>query len=271
MVDCGLLNLGVCLPQKFFEFVIGILNSPISVLLDVILDLLSGQVNLALFFSLWVIIIYVLSMFYALLLIGTGFNFIISGYDAAKRENAKSWLRNIVIMIILIQASYFIYQLVIDLSIILTTATLTLVDPNFFLISANQISDLGLAILFSLLYLLSLVLTTIILVIRYAFVSLGVVLLPIGIFFYFISPLKQYGSLILNLLGVAIFVTFFDALILITFSKFANVGIYGNFKIILLITAFVSICVINLFLMFFSTIKASVSLFLDFKKITGVL
>ena len=68
------------------------------------------KVPIQLFAGLWAIIIYVLSMFYALLMIYAGFQFIISGYDAQKRENAKAWLRNIVIMIILVQASFFIYD-----------------------------------------------------------------------------------------------------------------------------------------------------------------
>src|SRR3989344_7884531 len=112
MPSCTLTNLGTCLVQNFFEFILNILNAPIQPFLQMTLNLLSAEVNLSLFFSMWVIVIYCISMFYALLLVGTGFNFVISGYDSEKRENAKQWLRNIVIMVILIQASFFIYQLV---------------------------------------------------------------------------------------------------------------------------------------------------------------
>src|SRR3989338_10470881 len=108
MAECGILNIGSCLPEKLIEYVTSILNAPLQPLLTSIQNLLSEPVQIQLFVSLWAIIIYVLSMFYAFLIIYAGFTFIISGYDSGKRENAKSWLRNILIMIILIQASFFI-------------------------------------------------------------------------------------------------------------------------------------------------------------------
>ena len=210
-----------------------------------------------------------LSMFYALLIVASGLSFMISGYDSSKRENAKSWLRNIVIMIILIQASFFLYQLFIDLASAMTSATLSLIDENFFLISADGISDLGLSILFSFIYLLTLILTALILTLRYAIVAIGVVLLPIGIFFYFLPPLKSYGSLILNFLGIAVFVVFFDAILLIGFSELANIGIFSSMKIVVLISAFVLIDVLMVFLMTFSVIKAGLGVYSDVKKIGG--
>ena len=210
-----------------------------------------------------------LSMFYALLIVASGLSFMISGYDSSKRENAKSWLRNIVIMIILIQASFFLYQLFIDLASAMTSAVLGLIDENFFLISADGISDLGLSILFSFIYLLTLILTALILTLRYAIVAIGVVLLPIGIFFYFLPPLKSYGSLILNFLGIAVFVVFFDAILLIGFSELANIGIFSSMKIVVLISAFVLIDVLMVFLMTFSVIKAGLGVYSDVKKIGG--
>lgn len=270
MADCGLLNLGSCLTQNFFEFIINILNSPTQPLLELALNLLSEPINLSPFFTLWVIVVYLLSIFYALLLLGTGFNFIISGYDSAKRENAKSWLRNIIIMIILVQASYFIYQLAIDLSSALSSATLSLIDENFFLISADGIVDIGVSFVFTFLYLISILWTVLILIVRYAIVSIGVVLFPIAIFFYFISPLKQYGSLILNILGSCIFVTFFDAVVLIGFSKIANMGIFSNMKILVLITAFLVVNFIMISLMLFSIVKAALNVYSDVRKIGGL-
>ena len=140
MADCGLLNLATCLPQKFFEYVAVALNSPIQPLLTLAKNLLSAQINLQLFSSLWAIIIYVLSMFYAFLIIYAGFQFIISGYDVQKRENAKSWLRNIIIMIVLVQASFFIYELAVQLSSVMTSTTLSLINNNFFLITIATLS-----------------------------------------------------------------------------------------------------------------------------------
>jgi len=267
MASCGLANLGTCLIEKLFEFILSILDSPIKPVLDLTLDLLSEPINLSLFFSLWVIIIYMLSMFYALLLLGVGLNFMISGYDPEKRENAKTWLRNIIIMIILVQSSFFIYQLFIDLSSIMTSAVLSLIDPSFFSITADGIVNMGLSILFSFFYLGNLFTTLLILIIRYAIVSFGVVLVPIAIFFYFIPPLQQYGSLILNFLGVAIFMTFFDAIILIGFSKLVGLSVFGNMKIMVLISAFGLVNLLMFGLMLFTIIKAAFNIYTGVKGI----
>lgn len=269
MPSCGLVNLGACLPEAFFRFLIEIINAPLQPFLQLTLNLLSEPINLGLFFHLWVIVIYCLSMFYALLLLGSGFNFMIAGYDSEKREKAKTWLRNTLIMIVLVQASFFIYQLALDLSAAVTSGTLSLINPDFFLIGVDGISDLGMALFFGIFYLATLLLTALVLTIRYAVVAIGVVLLPLGIFFYFISPLKAYGSLILNVLGVAVFVTFFDALLLAGFSRLIEVSIFGEIRLIILIAAFLLISVLMIFLMLFSVVKAGMNAYGDIKRLGG--
>lgn len=206
-------------------------------------------------------------MFYALLLVASGLSFMISGYDSAKRENAKEWLRNVVIMIILVQSSFFLYKLIINLAAAMTSATLSLVDQNFFLISIGSISDLGLALMLGVVYLATLILTSLVLTIRYAVVAIGVVFLPIGIFFYFLEPLKQYGSLILNILGTAIFSTFFAAILLIGFAQLSSVGIFADLRIIVLISAFLFIDALLLFLMFFSIVKSALNVYAGVRRL----
>lgn len=260
MADCGLLNLASCLPQKFFEYIAGLLNAPIQPLLNLAKDLISSQVNIQLFSSLWAIIIYILSMFYAFLIIYAGFQFIISGYDIQKREKAKAWLRNIVIMIVLVQASFFIYDLVLQLSSIMTSTTLSLINDNFFLLTIDNISNVGLEILFFMFYIFTLLITSLILIIRYGIVAMGVVLFPMAIFFYFIQPLRPYGILILHFLGIAMFITFLDAIILTGFSKLVEIGLFANIKILVMISAFSLINLSMFFLMFFSIIKAAMNI-----------
>lgn len=260
MAECSLLNLATCLPEKFFQYLVSIINAPIKPLLSFVKVLLSEPINLSLFVSLWAIIIYLISMFYGLLLLYSGFNFMISGYDVQKREQAKAWLRNIVIMVVLIQSSFLIYELAIEISSILTTAILSLLDKNFFLLTFDNIINIGLQLIFFFVYLLALLLTTIILIIRYVIVAVGVVFFPIAIFFYFIPPLRQYGSLILNFLGITVFITFFDSIILIGFSKLLEIQLFSTMKILVMISAFLFIDALMFFLMFFSIIKAGMNI-----------
>ena len=257
--DCGLLNLASCLPQKLFEFIISILNAPLQPLLSLIKSLLTEPVDLSLFSSLWAIIIYVLSLFYGILLLYSGFNFILSGYDAVKRANAKEWFRNIFVMIVLVQASYFLYSIVVELNSILASAMINMIDDSFFKLTADNIVNLGLQFFFLIFYVLILLISVILLVIRYIIVAAGVVLIPIAIFLYFIPPLQDYGKLIMNFLGICIFLTFFDSIILLVCSRLIYVPLFANFKILVMIAAFTIANLLMVFLMLFAAMQSTLS------------
>src|SRR3990167_1416119 len=109
---------------------------------------------------------------------------------------------------------------------------LLLLLPVFFLLGLN------LKFLFSIAYVLVLFLTVLLLVMRYIIVSLGVILFPIGIFCYFIPPLRSYGKFIIHLLGVFIFVTFFDLLIILACSMLIEAPIFASIKILVMIACF---------------------------------
>ncbi len=254
--ECGLLNLATCIPQKIYDFFLNILNSPLDPLLSLIKSLLTEPVNLRLYSPVWAIIIYVLSLFYGLLLLYSGFNFILSGYDVVKREKAKEWFRNIIIMIVLVQTSFFIYSLVIDLNSLLTAGVIGLIDQNFFRLTADNIINIGLQFFFTITYVLILFIAAIVLTLRYILVASGVVFIPIGIFLYFIPPLKSYGKALINFFGICIFISFFDSLIFLVCSKLLDVPIFDNYKILIMITAFIIANLLMLYFMIFSLFKA---------------
>jgi len=255
--DCGLLNLATCIPQKLYDFIINLINAPIQPLLDLTKNLLTQPVDLSGFGSLWAIIMYILSMFYGLLLLYCGVNFLISGYDVIKRENAKMWFRNILIMIVLVQMSYFIYATFIDINSLMTSGIINMVDSKFFLLTADNVVNIGLELFLGFFYVLTLIGTVLLLTLRYVLVAIGVVLIPVGIFLYFIPPLNSYGKLIINFLGVIIFVTFFDSLILLAGAKIVEIPVFENFKILVMITCFSIVNLLMFYLMLFSLIKSA--------------
>lgn len=259
MIECGLTNLATCLPEKFFEFMLSMLGAPIAPLLELIKGLLTEAVNINIFFSLWTIIVYIISLFYGLFFIFAGFNFMISGYNSSRRENAKVWMRNIILMIIFIQGSFFIYDLIIEINALLSAGVIGLIDPNFFLLTADSFASMGLQLSLVIPYLIVLVLTIILLGLRYLLVSIGVVLFPFAIFFYFIPPLQQYGKMILNVLLVVIFVAFFDAVILFGASALIGIPIFANFSIVVAIVAFLTIDLLMIYLVIFALIKSATS------------
>ncbi len=258
--ECGLLNLASCIPEKIYEYFIGVINSPIAPLLSFVKSLITEPVHTDLFMPLWAIMLYVLSLFYGFLIIYSGFNFIISGYNAARREKAKEWLRNTLIMIVLVQASYFLYSLVLDLNSLTTSGVMDLIDENFFKLTADNIVNIGLQFLFGLGYVVALFLSAIILTIRYLIVAAGVVIIPIAIFLYYIPPLQSYGRLILYFLGTCIFSTLMDAIIFLVSSKLLDLALFDNFKILVMISSFAIANLLMLYLMFFSILKAALNL-----------
>lgn len=254
--ECGITNLASCVVEKFFEFVVDVLNAPLQPLLWLAEKFLSEPVSLQLFAPIWAIMVYVVSLFYALLLLYAGLRFMVSGHDVAMREDAKSWLRNIFLMVIFIQASFFIYSLVVQISALLTAGVLGLVGEEFFVLTADNLGNIGTELVFYLMYLTQLLIAVLLLLLRYVIVALGVVLMPFAIFFYFIPPLSAFGRMILNFLGVVIFMTFFDALIFLVCSQLLSIALFANIKILVMTAAFALANLMMLLMMFFSLIKA---------------
>ena len=255
--DCSITNLGGCLAQKFFEFLLGILNAPIQPLLTMIYNLLTNPVNIDIFSSVWITIVYILSMFYGILLMYIGFKFIISGYSAEQREKAKSSLANIIIMMVLVQASFYLYSLTIEISSSVTTVIFNMVEKDFFLLTIDDITNIGLQFVFTFPYIICLLLTLILLTLRYMIVSVGVILFPIGIFFYFIGPLNNFGRLLINFLFVTIFITFFYSVIFLASSNLLSASLFEDIKILVMIGAFTFVNLITLGLGLFVLIKSA--------------
>ncbi|MBI2548782.1 hypothetical protein HYW21_05520 [Candidatus Woesearchaeota archaeon] len=252
MADCGLANLGACLPEKFFEYILSLINAPLQWLLDLIRSLLTEPVDIYLFGYFWAIVIYILSLFYGLLLTYSGFRFMFSGHDVIMRENAKSWLKNIIIMMVLVQASFFLYELVIEVGAALTAGIMTLIPNDFFLLTADSFINFTLELVFGLIYLIVLLITLLVLVMRYLFVGIGVIFFPIGLFLLFIPPLQGYGKGILHLCGTFIFMTFFQTIILLAASLVVEVPFFEHIKILVMICAFLLVNILVVFLMMIS-------------------
>jgi hypothetical protein len=236
--ECGLTNLASCIPEKIYDFILTVINAPLEPLLNLIKTLLESPPSIELFHGVWAIIVYCLSLFYGLLFLYSGYQFLFSGHNVIKREMAKEWLKNTVIMITLIQASYYLYGLILELGSTMTGAVLSMVNDQFFLITADNLINIGLEFLFVGTYALILFFTMLFLVGRYLIVAFGVIFAPIGVFCYFIPPLKSYGKLILNILGMHIFVVFLDAIIILACSQLILIPLFESIKIVVMINCF---------------------------------
>ncbi|MBS3134717.1 hypothetical protein J4214_05795 [Candidatus Woesearchaeota archaeon] len=260
MTNCGLTELASCIPEKIFDFVLNLLNSPLQLLLDKIKNLLSEPINIEVFSGLWSLIVYIISIFYGLLFLYSGFQFIISGHDIYRREKAKQWIKNTILIIFFVQASYLFYSLLLEISSLLNAGTLNLIDQNFFLLTSDNLENTALEFILFTLYVITLSLTIIFLVLRYILVSIGIIFFPLGLFFNFIPFLENYGKLIINSLLILIFVTFPQSLILLAGSRLIEIPIFENYKILVMICSFILVNLLMIFLLVFAIIKGGTSI-----------
>ena len=260
MVNWSLNELVNSLIEKLFEFVLELVNAPLTPLLSFTQKLLTEPVTIEVFKSLWFIMVYIISLFYGLFFLFSGFNFIIAGFDIEKKEKAKSWIKSTILMILFVQASWILYSLMLDISSLLSSGLMGMIDPNFFKINGDNIANFGLNLLVSGFYSITLLITDLLLGIRYISVCLGVIFFPLGLFLYFIPPLKEYGKLIVNVLCMIIFIPFFLILILLGSSMLMNIPLFSGFNLLFATSAFLLIDLIMIFLLVFVILKSAFSL-----------
>jgi len=268
--DCGITNLAECISESFFNFLLSILNAPVQPLLNAVYSLLTQPVNIDIFSSIWGIIVYILSLFYGILLMYVGFKFIISGHSVEKREKAKSDLANILIMIVLVQSSFYLYSLLNQIIASVTTVTLNMVQQSFFLLTIDNITNIGLEIVLLIPYLISILITLVLLTLRYLIVSAGVILFAIGIFCYFFEPLKHYGKLIINFLISTMAITFFYSIIFLASSMLLDIEVFQNYKILIMIGAFTFVNSTTLIIALFVIVKSALRVAEPIMKVVSV-
>ena len=258
--ECSLANLGACLPEAIFSFFLSILNAPLGFLLNLINDLITEPVTLDSFHYFWVIIVYIVSIFYSLMFVYAGYNFLISGHDVARRERAKLFLRDTLIMVVAVNASFYLYGVLLEISALLSAGVMGMINPEFFLLTADNFVNIGLEFIFVGMYVITLATSLILFALRYIFVAAGLVFFPIGIFMYFLSPLKAYGKLVINTLLVVIFVPFFSSLVLLMSSMLLDMEVFSNVKILVMISAFNLVNLGLIFLIIFAIVKSAFGL-----------
>jgi len=254
---CDILNLGECVAEAVFGFFLDILNLASRPFLDLIKKFMTEPASITAFVDIWGIIVYILSMFYGLLLVWIGLKFIISGESPEEREKAKSDLKSIIIMMVLVQGSYHLYNLFLAVSASLTNVVFDMISSNFFRLSLESTPNFGFDLIFGILYILHLLIVLVLVLLRYIFVSAGVILFAIGIFFYFIPFLNSYGRLILNGLGVLVFLPFFYSIAFLVGSKIAELSQFRTMKTLIMVGTLDIIILFTLLLLLFVVVKAA--------------
>ncbi len=202
-------------------------------------------------FGFWQLIISVISAFYILLFLVAGLKFVLGAYDVGQREEAKVWFKNALFVVIVLNASYLLYSILLDLG---SGVALVFWDAKFeSLFSFAAIESLN---LFSLYYLAaSSALLWITLFLRYALLLIGVVIFPIGLFLFFIPPMKTYGSAVLNIFGTAVFIQLVDVITLKVMDLTLTTLTSPDFQFLIPSTAYFIIFFINLVMLLIAAMR----------------
>ena len=242
--------------EEFIEVISSILNAPITQFLLLVKYLFVIPIDIQTFFPLWQIMVYILSLFYGLYILFAGLNLMMSCYDPIKRMMAKEWLKNVIIMMVCVQASYFIYEIILEIELSLTSSIMSMVGSSIFLFSALDIFS-GFGIFLMAGYGMALFFTAILFFIRYIIVVMGVLLFPLGIFLYFSPMLRDYGRMFLNFVLMSVFISFFSALILLASSKVVELSMFSDYRLFVSMSAFCLCDFMMFYFMLFSIIKSA--------------
>ena len=242
------------------QFALSVLNAPIKPVLAALKFLVTTPATLDILHPIWAAMVYVISVFYGLFILGAGFNFIISGMSAERRTRAKEWLQNAILMMLFVQSSFLLYGLIAQIAASLTSGVVGMIDPNFFLFTIDDGISTALQMTFGSLYLVTICITLILLSINYLGCLVGAVFFPFGVFFYFIPPLRDIGKFIMSSLAFILFIPFFASLIFLVNSELMKVGYYDTLKIFFMIGSFWGINIMMLLLAVLAIVRAVMGL-----------
>ncbi|VVB74671.1 Uncharacterised protein [uncultured archaeon] len=177
--------------------------------------LLAGNPDPTLMQGVWQAIVFVISSLYLIIFLIVGFGFFFSGMNIQKREEAKERLKKAIMMIIGVNISFVVYQLVLELATAITQYMWDTGFAQFF--NTSIFSGVGFVMLFA--YTGSIFLAIITLFLRYLFLLVGVAIFPIGIFLYFAPKMRSWGKLIFEFLGMMLAMQLVDVIVLIAVGQ----------------------------------------------------
>ena len=204
----------------------------------------------------WQSIVTVISSFYLLVFLIAGFMFLFAGIDLEKREQAKTWLKNAIKMIVGVNISFALYQIILELATAITQFMWISGFERFF--GDSIFSTAGLVLLVFNAF--AVVLAAITLFLRYIFLLLGVALFPLAIFLFYTPKLENWGKMIINLLGGALFMQFIDVIMFVAADKILTQMIGSPGEAFVIPLAFCLVAVINVVIIVYAILKSAFSI-----------
>lgn len=215
-----LTNLPGCIVNAFFSFIVSGLVAALQGLINSSFRFLFAAPDLRAFCGAYNTVLAVLESLFSIALMGVALMFILRSNDVEGRIAAKKWLENLIVLVVLLAFSFMLFQTMLDLNYYLSTSFANDAMASAFTPTAS-FSSAVFALIILLLAIVLLILTFLTLLLRYILIPFLLLAFPVGLFLYFIPLTKSWGAVLLKIIGIVVFMTTVDALILLgLFSLF---------------------------------------------------
>ena len=216
-----LTNLPGCIVEAFFSYLVSGLIASTQGLVDASFSFIFSSPNPQWFCTPYNTVLTSLEGLYSIALMGLAFYYIIRSTDVEGRTTAKRWLEKMLVMIVFLSFSFPMFQLILDFNTYLSTNLASESMKGMFT-SPGSFTSAVFALVILLPMVSFMMLTFVTLLIRYLLIPFALLLFPVAIFLYFIPPTESWGKTFLKIIGILVFMTTIDALVLLGLSSLFN-------------------------------------------------
>ncbi len=207
--ECGIFDIEACF-DLFFDKLYGLINAPIQGLLDYVKILMIEFPDLEIAKGKWMMMLYLVNSLIAIHMTLSGIMMIVHSYDPVKKSIAKENIFNSLVILILASASYYLYGLAMEVSGALTSTIFNFVSDDFLLIQHSSsailnMGSIGVDFALALIFFLELIILFLLFSIRYLVLGIGLILIPIAIFSYYIPKLRGIGAIMFKIISFYMF------------------------------------------------------------------
>jgi len=207
--------------ESFFTYAVSGLMSSSQQLVDASFKFMFSNPDPAWFCTPYNGIMAIVESLYSLSLMALALYFILRSNDAEGRASAKKWMENMLVMIVLLAFSFQIFKVMLDFSAYLAASAASESMKSMFS-SPLSFSTSIFALVILIPAIAGMFLTFLTLLLRYLLIPFLLFLFPIAIFLYFTPLTQRWGKAFLGVIASVVFMTVFDALILLGLSSLFN-------------------------------------------------
>jgi len=217
-VISAIANLPARIVDSFFSYAVSGLTSSAQQLVDASFKFMFSSPDPMWFCTPYNGIMALVESLYSIALMGLALYFILRSNDAEGRASAKKWMENMLAMIVLLAFSFQIFSTMLDFNTYLAASAANESMKSLFNSPLNFASSV-----FALVILgtatAGMMLTLLTLLLRYLLIPFLLFLFPFAIFLYFTPLTQKWGRAFLSIIAAIVFMTTFDALILLGLSS----------------------------------------------------